>query len=124
MLAEFWRVLVPGDVVRIIVPDGELYLRNYVNSPVGSGDSKLPYSELDAFKKCYTPMMSVNRIFRAHGHMFIFDFDTLNCLLERNRFSEIKRESYMIGRDKKLLLDTDIRQVESLYVKARKPFDV
>ncbi len=121
IIAELWRVLKPGGTVRIIVPDGELYLRNYVDIQNGLINTKLPYYEIDSFDGLYTPIMSVNRIFRAHGHVFIFDFQTLFSLLERNRFIEINKQSFMIGRDKKLLLDSDYRSVESLYVEAVKP---
>jgi hypothetical protein len=65
--------------------------------------------------------MSVNRIFRSHGHLFIHDFDILRQLLELNQFVDVKRESYGVGRDPKLLIDTASREVESLYVEASKP---
>jgi hypothetical protein len=112
--AEFYRVLRPGAIVRIAVPDGALYLRNYCDR------AALPYAEEDALDGLYTPIMSVNRIFRAHGHLFIYDFETLAAILARVGFKDVRRCSFGTGADPKLLIDTPARAVESLYVEARK----
>jgi|LakMenE18May11ns_1017448.scaffolds.fasta_scaffold9958929_5 predicted SAM-dependent methyltransferase len=121
VLFEFWRVLKPGGTVRLIVPDGELYLRNYVRIQDGDEGAHLPYSETDRFQDIYTPIMSINRIFRGHGHQFIFDYQTFERMLIKCRFANIKKESYKCGRDKNLLIDMESRVVESLYVEASKP---
>jgi predicted SAM-dependent methyltransferase len=120
VLAEFWRVLKPGGTVRIIVPDGELYIRNYVRVQEGDINLKLPYAETDGFSDIYTPIMSVNRIFRGHGHKFIFDFQTFQRLLDNKGFIEIRRENFGSGRDRRLLIDSESRAFESLYVEASK----
>ena len=65
--------------------------------------------------------MRVNRIFREHGHLFIYDFDTMRQLMERNGFVSIKKETYRSGRLPALLRDTEHRAHESLYVEASKP---
>ena len=41
--------------------------------------------------------------------------------LQQAGFVDIKRASFMKGRDPKLLLDTEARAVESLYMEASKP---
>lgn len=120
ILCEFFRVLQPGGTVRIIVPDGELYLRDYVRIQDGETQLHLPYAETDLFQGTYTPIMSVNRIFRGHGHLFIFDFATFERLLTKHGFVDISKESYRSGRDEKLLIDTESRRFESLYVEASK----
>lgn len=121
VLNEFWRVLKPGGTVRIIVPDGELYLTRYTNLLNGKTTESLPYSESDGWHELYSPIMSINRIFRTHGHLFISDFDCFRQLLVKNGFSEIKQESFMNGRDSNLLIDSEHRAIESLYVEATKP---
>ena len=65
--------------------------------------------------------MCVNRIFREFTHIFIYDEETMSLLLRRAGFVTIRRESYMKGRDSKLLLDTEARAVESLYLEASVP---
>jgi predicted SAM-dependent methyltransferase len=119
VLAECWRVLKPGGVFRLIVPDGELYLRGY--AAIADGASlRLPYADGDAWQGMYTPMMSINRIFRDHGHLFIYDFETLERLLAKAGFSGIAKCKFNEGRDSKLLIDTASRAEESLRIEAIK----
>ena len=65
-------------------------------------------------------MMSVNRIFRGHGHLFIYDFDTLAKMLHKHGFQDVRKEQFLRGRDPRLLIDMEWRAVESLYVEASK----
>lgn len=118
VLRECYRVIEPGGHIRLIVPDGELYLTRYTEIIRGSRDLKLPYATDDLFGGIYSPILSVNRIFRAHGHLFIYDFDLVRQLLHRNGFVNIKKESFGSGRAPQLLVDTESRAVESLYVEA------
>ena len=108
-----------GAYVRIVVPDGELYMLQYCEHLKGSS-LKMPYSEADSVAGIYTPMMSVNRIMRAHGHRFIYDFETLRAVLADVGFREIQRRTFGEGTDARLLIDTPSRIIESLYVEARK----
>ena len=121
VIGEFRRVLKSKGSVRIVVPDGELYLTKYSDIIHNASETKLPYAEGDIYQGLYSPIMSVNRIFRSHGHKFIYDFDTLRLLLEKNGFIDIKKESFHSGRDSRLIIDTESRAVESLYIEASKP---
>jgi len=121
VLGECWRLLKPGGTIRISVPDGELYLNRYVRIKQGDVDASLPHLQKDEYEGLYTPIMSVNRIFRAHGHQFIYDFETCAQLLKKNGFVDVRRESFRCGRDANLLLDREARALESLYVEASKP---
>jgi predicted SAM-dependent methyltransferase len=111
---EFHRVLKPRGLVRIVVPDGELYFHNYRTG------APMPYGNQDAIDGLYTPMMSINRIFRGFGHLFIYDFETLKAVLERVGFGEIERRSFGVTADPRLCIDSPSRAVESLYLEARK----
>lgn len=118
VLAECYRVLRPGGTLRIVVPDGELYLTLYTDIVRGLSAQALPYSESEQASDIYGPIVSVNRIFHGHGHRFIYDFDTLRQLLEKHGFTDIRKERYRSGRDATLLIDTEVRAIESLYVEA------
>jgi predicted SAM-dependent methyltransferase len=113
---EFHRILKPGAYLRVIVPDGEIYLRRYVDMQA------MPYAHEDVTPLGYTPIMSVNRIFRGEWeHKFIYDMDAMKLVLANSGYDQIKKCSFGSGSDKKLLIDSPSRAVESLYVEARKP---
>ncbi|MFM9910759.1 MAG: class I SAM-dependent methyltransferase, partial [Chitinophagaceae bacterium] len=111
---EFYRLLKPGGVVRIVVPDGEIYLDIYQRRKDGLTE-QMPYE-----KGYISPMARINGIFRNHGHKFIYDFDTMKKLLQEAGFTNIKKCSYRTGSDQRLLIDQDWRAIESLYVEAIK----
>ena len=113
ILGEIHRIMRPRAVLRIVVPDGELYLRGYASGIA------LPYAQEDAEEfPIVTPMVSVNRIFRKHGHLFIWDFETLATTLLKLGFHDVTKAAFGEGRDDKLLIDTPGRKVESLYAEA------
>jgi hypothetical protein len=66
-------------------------------------------------------MMHVNRVFRSSGHQYAYDFETLARQLNKANFEDITRCDFRKGRDKNLLLDSDGRRVESLYMEAVSP---
>jgi predicted SAM-dependent methyltransferase len=121
MLAECFRILAPGGTLRLVVPDGELYLTGYSALVANPGAEPLPFSEGETFEGVYSPILSVNRIFREFGHRFIYDFAMLGQMLERRGFTDIERVSFRSGRDPKLLIDSENRKPESLYVDATAP---
>jgi predicted SAM-dependent methyltransferase len=117
-LAECRRILHAGRTLRIVVPDGELYLSEYAKHIAGS-TAHMPYAERDASSFPFvTPIVSVNRIFRAWGHKFVWDYETLRLALLRAGFANVQKCAFGEGSDPKLLCDSSGRQVESLYVEA------
>jgi predicted SAM-dependent methyltransferase len=111
---EFYRLLKKDGTLRIILPDGEIYCNLYVQNKTNK-NIILPYGE---FEK--TPMISINRIFRSHGHQFIYDYDTLEFLLKEAGFKNVKREAFRTGNDDRLLIDSPERVIESVYLEAIK----
>lgn len=114
-IRDFFRVLVPGGNLRLVLPDAELYLDLYARAKNGE-DVQFPYHNVNE-----TPMMSVNRIFRNYGHLFAYDVQTLTRLLEGAGFTKIARARFREGRDPQLVIDEESRAVESLYLEATKP---
>jgi predicted SAM-dependent methyltransferase len=115
-LKEFYRLLKPGGTVRIAVPDGELFIDLYNKHRQGE-KVKIPCPD---DRPEPTPMISINRIARSHGHQFMYDFETFKYLLEEVGFKNVKKETFRNGRDPKLLVDSELREDESLYVEATK----
>ena len=123
LLREFCRVLVPGGTVRIVVPDGELYLGTYWARIRGDTSREFPFQALESFNGLYSPILSVNRVFyqdrdSPFGHRFMYDEAALCLLLQHAGFDWAKRVDYCRGADSRLLIDTESRQCESLYVEA------
>ena len=118
---EFYRIIAPGAWVRIVVPDLELYVDRY-DAFRTTGTLSMPNTKGDVRQDgIYSPAMSINRIFREHGHRFIYDFATLNAMLETVGFVEIRKAKFGESQDSRLLLDTPTREIESLYVEAQRP---
>ena len=113
-LKEFYRMLKPNGTLRIVVPDGELYCDLYQQRKSNSG-VQFPYGESEE-----TGMISINRIFRIHGHLFIYDYETFELHLRNAGFSKIKKQKFRNGSDSRLLVDLEDRAIESLYVEAVK----
>jgi len=94
---EFHRILQPGGKLRIIVPDGERFIKAYA-----SGDN-LKWQGLGWDLKqlpgdIYTPMHVINHIFHQGGeHLFAYDFETLKFALTRDGFKEVRKTEYLSG---------------------------
>lgn len=115
LLRESFRVLRPGQSIRMIVPDGNKILRTYYENP----------AELQAHRKTETgqAMESVNSYFRQrYDHQFIYDWTLLQQQLSAAGFGQIAQVSFQQANNSKpLVLDDPRYEWESLYVEASKP---
>ncbi|MEO8682881.1 MAG: methyltransferase domain-containing protein [Vicinamibacterales bacterium] len=123
LLAEIRRVLRPGGVVRIVVPDAGLYLDLYARRRAGEATADFPYEDAVRSAGLTSPLASVNRVFYVDrdspaGHRCMFDADLMTELLGLSGFEHVRREQFRTGRDPKLLIDAEHRNVESLYMEA------
>jgi predicted SAM-dependent methyltransferase len=103
-----------GGVVRIVVPDAELIMRKYFDSPQELVDRR---SEGKS-----TPMEIVNLCFRQrYEHQFLYDWTTMKLMLEHAGFSRVLRSSFRASKlCRALVLDDPKYEWESLYVEAMK----
>lgn len=118
LLGEFRRVLRDGAVLRIVVPDGELYLSRYASKQAGHPVEMPNAGDIHGKFPFETPMIDVNFVFREHGHQFIWDFSTLKLALLSCGFKQVEKRAYGDGADSMLIRDTASRRGESLYVEA------
>ena len=124
-LASVFRALEPGGTVRLIVPDARKYMLGYLSDdwselartrPLLSGNFD-PFSR----RRFETKMELINEVFRqGTEHKFAWDFETMQLVMARAGFSEIRQCEFAAGSDPDLLIDSPNRAPESLYVEARK----
>ena len=114
-----------GSVLRLVVPDAENYIRAHCEAgwDAISRVRDLGDRHADRFIGCCdnTRMELLNEVFRqAYDHKHAYDFDTLEFLLTRKGFSRVVEEAYDRSLLKKLRIDRERRNCESLYVEAVK----
>jgi len=115
-LEECKRIMKPGAVLRIAVPDVEMFITAYCRNDeklwkgLGYNIEVLP----DGFD---TRIAILNHIFRQDGeHKYAYDFEGLNYLLLKHGFKNITRQKYRESLDDKLIDDQENHSNHSLYV--------
>jgi SAM-dependent methyltransferase len=109
LLRECHRLLTPGGVLRVGVPDAGAYLRAYA-------DPTDPFIERVRPGRP-TALLAVQEVFQSHGHRSAYDRDTLVFLLEGVGFDGAEARAFG---DSKLdpCPDSIEREAETLYVEA------
>ena len=111
-LRNSWRVLTPGGILSMGVPDLEVSVRAYV-----TGDEDYYQHQRDEKPPAWvsTPMDYLNRDFRqGREHKFAYDYTTLARVLTEAGFVSIVRRNFNPE------LDSAHREWGTLYVEARK----
>jgi predicted SAM-dependent methyltransferase len=120
LINECHRMMRPGAIIRIVVPDAQLYLETYLHRIHGDATNRFPY---EGNKPNWLPILHVNRIFydgreSPMGHCTMFDFDLIAQLLKECGFHNVNRKGFQSGDNPVLLIDSPGRARESLYVEA------
>ncbi len=115
---EFHRVLQPGGVVRIIVPDAERFMCAYL----AKGSEQWTTLGFSTFPSdMNTPIELVNHVFHQGGeHCFGWDYKAMEFSLQRAGFPQVIRQTYGQSIDPELAIDQANHEHYSLYVEAVK----
>jgi SAM-dependent methyltransferase len=109
LLRECHRLLAPGGVLRVGVPDAGAYLRAYADPADGFIDRVRPGRP--------TPLLAVHEVFQQHGHRSAYDERTLVLLLHAAGFTQAARRTAGDSRIQPCP-DSPHRRPETLYVEA------
>jgi predicted SAM-dependent methyltransferase len=125
VLSECLRVLQPGGIIRIVVPDAGRYLRAYCESGWEALTKlrELRSDHFDRYTGCayVTKMELVNEVFRqAYTHKFAYDHETLERVLLHTGFARAERAQFGVSLAQDLAIDFADRAHESLYVEGIK----
>lgn len=111
LLAESMRVLEPGGVFSVGVPDTEPLLRAYPDDASFFAEAREKWHH-----GMTTPLHQINHHFRqAEEHRYAYDYETLKECLERAGFVGVRRREFEAG------LDSEWRRDGTLYVAAQRP---
>ena len=118
-LADCLRVLKPGGVLRVIVPNARKHMEAYLQPDLNAFDV-LTWPSFS--KELPTRMDVVNHVFHQyHEHRWAYDFENLSDRLKTAGFGLVKEMGYERSIDPKLVCDRPIHAPYSLYVDAVKP---
>ena len=109
LLAEIHRVLKPGAIIRLVVPD----LNRYLNF-------KDLQNDFEKFKRYHSLPEAVSNLTQNHGHASVWTAELMTEVLESVGFSKITVCDFQTGGNEDLLQDNERRRWESMYVEAQK----
>ncbi|MEM7005562.1 MAG: methyltransferase domain-containing protein [Pseudomonadota bacterium] len=114
ILADFHRTLKPGGMLRVIVPDLQIFAQKYIEH---ARDFMREH-----WKHCRNDGEIINSVFYDHFHRTIFDYEMLRHDMVEIGFSDVRQATFRDSEVDALNQDTDhsSRLVTSLYVEARK----
>lgn len=125
-LVECHRVLAPGGILRIVVPDGRRLLEAYAAAGWSDLDALLgldgEHRDPQLGGQYHTKLEALNVAFRqGHQHRWMYDFEGLDFVLRRYGFAEVVQQSFGKSRSRELCVDDPERAPASLYVEAIRP---
>ncbi|MDJ0902261.1 MAG: methyltransferase domain-containing protein [Xenococcus sp. MO_188.B8] len=114
LLRELNRTMKPGSWLRITVPD----LRKYIQYYCDKSDQSL---EQRFSEEWNTGCEAISSLTQNYGHFSAWDSQLLELFFAKAGFTNIKEVAFRQGTDKVLLMESEGRRWETLYMEAQKP---
>jgi SAM-dependent methyltransferase len=126
-LSECLRVLEPGGIFRLVVPDAGLYLHKYCEPGWDGLAETRPLRKENGVYVDYwleatyaTKMEVINAVFRQFGqHRYAYDAETLIHTVSTAGFEQVAQQQFGVSKAE-TCPDTEERRSESLYVEGVK----
>jgi predicted SAM-dependent methyltransferase len=129
LLAEIHRILKPGGIFRVTVPDLQIHAKNYVE-----GNTEFFKPIVDKYMARWPKQKNKYWLIRGNGgafmsravqrfyrHRWMYDFETLSsCLKEVGFSSSVKQECRKSISPEAGVLDREDRAFETLYIDSTK----
>jgi predicted SAM-dependent methyltransferase len=124
-LTEMHRVLAPGGLLRVVVPDLRKYIAGYVDpsDPFMAEHARALEPHFPDRAPLERRAFIVNKIFYGWGHKWMYDFDELRhaAVAAGFRAGDVTRHAFREGSDPELAaFDLGEHSFESLYVEIAK----
>mgnify|MGYP001263031083 CR=1 FL=1 len=108
LLNEIYRILKPGGILRLVVPDLKIYINYYNNKDISLGRN---------YKFGCEAIWNLTQNF---SHRTVWDSEMLIYYLKQNGFINCKEFDYRVSQNENLVLDKEGRKIDSIYVEATK----
>lgn len=118
LLKECYRILMPGGIIRIIVPDAEKFVKAYLNG--WEEMNKISYGMANWSMLFASKMDALNHVFlQGHEHYGGWDMERLKLVLSQAGFYTINRVKFGEGCFPEII-DRDFHKQNGLYVESVK----
>jgi len=117
-LADCYRVMEPGGILRVIVPDAELFVKAYL-SPGWDALNSISYGGEDWSRTYAGKMEALNHVFhQGYEHYGGWDYERLERLLKEAGFSLVRRVAYGVGDFPGGPIDREYHRRNAIYAEA------
>jgi SAM-dependent methyltransferase len=125
-IAETFRILAPGGIFRLVVPDLEEAAREYLEAVrlgVGTGNSSfMRMTNLGVERRSMNPLSWLSALLGNSRHLWMWDYPSLMAKLAEHGFEQVRRAKFNDCEDPAFrAVENDSRFERACAIQAKKP---